>query len=61
MKNDFKSILAIEFRDYLRLLLSAGRSTHNHEVMLRNLDSFLLQSNISVSYTHLTLPTTSRV
>ena len=47
MKNDFKSILAIEFRDYLRLLLSAGRSTHNHEVMLRNLDSFLLQSNIS--------------
>ena len=47
MKNDFKSVLAIEFCDYLRLLLSAGRSTHNHEVMLRNLDSFLLQSNIS--------------
>ena len=47
MKNDFKSVLAVEFCDYLRLLLSAGRSTHNHEVMLRSLDSFLLQSNVS--------------
>ncbi len=48
MKNDFKSILAIEFRDYSDCFCySAGRSTHNHEVMLRNLDSFLLQSNIS--------------
>ena len=43
MKNDFKSFLAVEFSNYLQLLLSAGRSTHNHEIMLRSLDSFLLQ------------------
>lgn len=28
MKNDFKSFLAVEFSNYLQLLLSAGRSTH---------------------------------
>lgn len=45
MKNDFKSFLAVEFSNYLQLLLSAGRSTHNHEIMLRSLDSFLLQNH----------------
>ena len=39
MKNDFKSFLAVEFSNYLQLLLSAGRSTRNHEIMLRSLDS----------------------
>ena len=43
MKNDFKSFLAVEFSNYLQLLLSAGRSTRNHEIMLRSLDSFFLQ------------------
>ena len=45
MKNDFKSFLAVEFSNYLQLLLSAGRSTRNHEIMLRSLDSFLLQNH----------------
>lgn len=52
MKNDFKSFLAVEFSNYLQLLLSAGRSTHNHEIMLRSLDSFcckiILSKNVSV-------------
>lgn len=47
MKNDFKSFLAVEFSNYLQLLLSAGRSTRNHEIMLRSLDSFLLQIILS--------------
>ena len=46
MKNDFKSFLAVEFSNYLQLLLSAGRSTRNHEIMLRSLDSFLLQMGV---------------
>ena len=48
MKNDFKSFLAVEFSNYLQLLLSAGRSTRNHEIMLRSLDSFLLQMGDAV-------------
>lgn len=50
MENKFKSILAGEFGEYLQLLLSAGRSTHNHEVMLRSLDSFLMQNNVPAKY-----------
>lgn len=49
MKNDFKSFLAVEFSNYLQLLLSAGRSTRNHEIMLRSLDSFLLQNHIDLN------------
>ena len=46
MKNDFKSFLAVEFSNYLQLLLSAGRSTHNHEIMLR-IWILLLQNHTS--------------